>query len=206
MAGKTKKLVKKMFFDVKVPLVSTKIQLYGASKDELVGKVVNLDLTRILRGKSLLISMKVVKNGEELEGDPTKVELAGSYIRRMIRKGSDYVEDSFIVGCKDAKAVIKPYMITRNKVSRAVRCEIRNEAKKFLEGFCKARSIREVLTEIMSNKVQKEMSLRLKKIYPLALCEIRIFETLTEAELKRMQERAEEKKSRLGEKNKGIKA
>jgi len=199
MTGKTRKLVKKSFFDVKAPLVSAKIQLYGSSKDELVGKVVSLDLTRALRGKSLILSMKVIKNGEELEGEPIKVELAGSYIRRMIRKGSDYVEDSFIVECKEAKAVIKPYMITRNKVSRAVRAEIRNEAKKYLLASCKSKSTKEILTEMMSNKIQKELSMKLKKIYPLALCEIRIFETLTESELRRMQEKEEEKKSRMGE-------
>jgi ribosomal protein S3AE len=199
MAGKTKKLVKRAFFEVRAPLISTKIQLYGASKEELVGRVVSLDLTRVLRGKSLILSLKVVKQEDNLEGDPTKIELAGSYIRRMIRKGSDYIEDSFIIECKDAKAVIKPYMITRNKISRAVRSEIRNEVKKHIEAYAKARTIKEVMSDIISNKIQKELSLKSKKIYPLALCEIRILEILTEAELKRIAERKEEKASRKAE-------
>ena len=32
--------------------------------------------------------------------------------------------------------------------------------------------------EIITNKIQKELSLKIKKIYPLALCEIRRFEVL----------------------------
>jgi ribosomal protein S3AE len=117
----------------------------------------------------------------------------------MIRKGSDYIEDSFIVECKDAKATIKPYMITRNKISRAVRAEIRNEVKKYIESYAKARTIKEIMSDIISNKIQKELSLKSKKIYPLALCEIRVFEILTEAELKRIAEKREEKASRKAE-------
>ena len=66
---------------------------------------------------------------------PEELDLAGSYIRRAMRKGSDYVEDSFIVDCKDAKIQVKPFLITRNKVSRAIRKELRNNAKKYLESY-----------------------------------------------------------------------
>jgi ribosomal protein S3AE len=34
----------------------------------------------------------------------------------------------------------------------------------------------ELFSDIMVGKIQKELSLKLKKIYPLALCEIRILE------------------------------
>ena len=119
--------------------------------------------------------MKVVKNEKDLEAEPVSLELMGSYVRRMMRLGIDYVEDSFKAEMKDGKAIIKPFMITRNKVSRAVRKELRNNAKKFLEDYLKTRTAREAFTEIITNKVQKELFIRLKKVYPLALCEIRIF-------------------------------
>jgi len=173
-----KKTVKKSFFEVKAPITSTKIYLYGASPEALNGKVVSLDLTRSLRGKSLELKMKVVVNGSELSAEPVSLELMGSYIRRMIRNGIDYVEDSFITEAKDSKVIIKPFMITRNKVSRAVRRELRNLAKSHLESYLKNRSVKELFTEITTNKIQKELSLKLKKIYPLALCEIRFFKII----------------------------
>jgi len=37
-------------------------------------------------------------------------------------------------------------------------------------------TFKEVASEVMANKIQKELSLKLKKIYPLALCEIRVLE------------------------------
>ncbi len=198
--AKAGKSIKKTFFDVKIPVTSSKVSLYGTTPEEFVGKVVKLDLTRNLRGKSLELKSKVKLEGNELVGEPISLLLVGSFIRRMIRKGSDYVEDSFIVDCKDAKIVIKPFLITRNKVSRAVRNELRNNSKKFLESYLKARPIKEVFSDLMANKLQKELSLKLKKIYPLALCEIRAVDILTEAEIKRLEEKAEEKASRTEEK------
>jgi|SRR3989339_396924 len=174
--AKTGKVIKKSFFDVKSSLISSKISLYGTTKEEMVGKTVNLDLTRILRGKNLEFKMKVKLDGENLVGEPVSLNLAGAFIRRMMRKGSDYVEDSFITECKDCNVVIKPFLITRNKVSRAVRNLLRTTTRKYLEGYLKARTSKEVFSDIMSNKIQKELSFKLKKVYPLALCEIRVFE------------------------------
>ena len=174
---KLKKGAKKGFFEVGASFTSAKIVLYGNSADDFVGKIVNIDLTRILKGKNFELKAKVFKNeAGVLEAEPVSISLAGSYIRRMMRTGIDYVEDSFNAECKDKKVVAKPFMITRNKVSRAVRRELRNTAQKFLKDYFKARTAKEVLGEITSNKVQKDLFLKLKKIYPLSFCEIRVFD------------------------------
>jgi ribosomal protein S3AE len=175
---KVKKNVKRSFFEVSAPLTSTKISLYAASKDELVNKIVRLDLTRHLRGKSLELAFRILKKGEELEGEPISLILAGSFIRRMMRKGADYVEDSFVVDLKEGKAIVKPFLIARNKVSRGIRSSLRETAKKYLTDYLKTRDVRELFSEIISNKIQKDLSLKLKKVYPLALCEIRVFELI----------------------------
>lgn len=178
---KVKKGAKKSFFEVRAPLTATKIQLYAASPDELVGRVVKLDLTRSLKGKNFEMRLKVVKASDGmLEGEPIGIELMGSYIRRMMRVGIDYVEDSFVAECKDGKVKIKPFMIARNKVSRAVRKELRESARKFVEAHVKTREIKEAFTDIVTNKIQKELFIKLKKIYPLALCEIRVLEIVSE--------------------------
>jgi len=173
---KVKKGVKKTFFDVNAQITSTKIQLYGSSAEELVGKVVKLDLTRSLKGKNFELKLRVKNTPEGLEGEPTSIVLVGSYIRRTMRTGIDYVEDSFVAELKDGKARVKPFMIARNKVSRAVRRELRNNSRKFLEEYFKARTAKEAFSDITTNKVQKELFVRLKKVYPLAFCEIRVFE------------------------------
>ena len=181
---KTQKIQKKEFFEVKVPMITTKVMLYASSPVELVGRIIKIDLTRSLRGKSLELRLKVKKEGSDLIGIPTEIELIGSFIRRMFRNGIDYVEDSFNAECKDMRVVIKPFMITRNKVSRSIRNELRNKARDFLVGRLKTRSANEIFIDITTNKLQKELSFKLKKIYPLALCEIRIFKIVGEREIK----------------------
>jgi ribosomal protein S3AE len=93
----------------------------------------------------------------------------------MMRKGTNYVEDSFSAECKDAVLRIKPFLITRKKVSRAVRKALREKAKETLMGYVKTKDIETLFDEIMKNQLQKFLSLKLKKIYPLSLCEIRFF-------------------------------
>ena len=177
------KVSKKSFYEVQAPFTSAKIVLYAGSLEELHGKVVRIDLTRNLRGKSLELKLRVKHENGQLIAEPFALELAGSYIRRMIRKGTDYVEDYFQAVCKDASVIVKPFLITRNKVSRALRRTLREQARAHLEAYLKARTAKEAFTDITTNKSQKELSLKLKKIYPLALCEIRTF-TLVEAKKK----------------------
>jgi len=150
------------------------ITRHGETEEELDGSVVKLDLTKVLRGKTMEIKAKIVWENEKLKSELISLQLMPTYIKRVMRRGTDYVEDSFEANCKDAKLRIKPFMITRKRVSRAVLKAIRNAARKHLTTKLKARDTEEIFAEIMANKLQKELSLKVKKIYPLALCEIRM--------------------------------
>jgi len=92
----------------------------------------------------------------------------------MMRKGTNYVEDSFLAQCKDNQMRIKPFLITRRKVSRAVRKALRNKAKEELIKYTETKTSDELFEDLMRNTIQRELSLRLKKVYPLSLCEIRM--------------------------------
>jgi ribosomal protein S3AE len=95
----------------------------------------------------------------------------------MVRKGTNYVEDSFPAECKDAELRIKPLLVTRRKVSRTVRNELRKKAREELTNYVKTKKSEDLFDEIIKNQLQKPLSLKLKKIYPLALCEIRVLES-----------------------------
>ena len=177
---KAKKGGKKRFFEVTAPLTATKIFLYGSEEQELDGKTVKLDLTKSLRGKSLELKFRILNNKGTLEGIPESIELNSSYIRRVMRKSADYCEDSLEIECRDAITRIKPLFITRKRVSRGILRSLREESKEFISTYCKTRTSHELFSEIMTNRFQKQLSLKLKKIYPLALCEIRMFEILKE--------------------------
>jgi len=166
---------KKRFFDVEMPLIKKQTQLQAYELKELDGRYIKYDLTRILRGKSILLKMKVKVKGDKATAIPREIKLMPYFLRRMVRKGTNYVEDSFSTTCKDAELRIKPFLITRRRVSRAVRKALREKAREELINYVKNKDTITLFEEILKNQIQKPLSLKLKKIYPLTLCEIRIF-------------------------------
>ncbi len=166
---------KKKFFEVDIPLVGKQTQLRSFEIESLNKRHITYDLTRVLRGKSVLLGLDVeIKEGKATT-IPKQIKLMPYYLRRMVRKGTNYVEDSFSTECKDAQIRIKPFLVTRRKVSRAVRKALREKAKEELISYAKTKKSEELFEEILKNQIQKPLSLKLKKIYPLSLCEIRIF-------------------------------
>jgi ribosomal protein S3AE len=167
---------KKKFFDVEMPLIGKQTQMQAYEIEDLNGRFVRYDLTRVLRGKSIMLTLKVKAEKNEATTIPKKIELMPYFLRRMVRKGTNYVEDSFDAECKNANLKIKPLLVTRRKVSRAIRKELRNNMREELKEYVKNKESEQLFDEVLKSQIQKVLSIRLKKIYPLALCEIRVLE------------------------------
>ena len=166
---------KKKFFNVEIPLINKQTQLQAYELKELDGRLIEYDLTRILRGKSMLLQLKVKVEGEKATAIPRNIKLIPYFLKRMVRKGTNYIEDSFSTKCKDAQLRIKPFLISRRKISRAVRKALREKAREELINYVKNKTTETLFEEILKNQIQKPLSLKLKKIYPLSLCELRVF-------------------------------
>ncbi len=165
---------KKRFFNIEMPLIKKETQLQAFEAKELDNRFIKYDLTRIFKGKSMLITFKTKLVDEEILTEPRELRLMPYYLRRMVRRGTNYVEDSFSTECEDAQIRIKPFLVTRRKVSRAVRKALRNKTKEELVKWAKENSAENLFSEVLKNKIQRELSMSLKKIYPLSLCEIRV--------------------------------
>src|SRR3989344_9126372 len=161
------------FFDVEMPIIGKETQLYGFDIENFHGKTIIYDLTRLLRGKSVILKLKISVESGKAIARPKELLVLPYFIRRMMRKGTNYVEDSFSAECKDAVVRIKPFLITRKKVSRAVRKALREKARSELTAYVKTKDTETLFDEIIINKIQKTLSLQLKIIYPLSFCEIR---------------------------------
>lgn len=165
-------MVAKKITEIKVPLLDLIIEV---PEDEVFdGKKIRLDLTRMLRGKSIEVTFKI--NAKENKAEPEKLRLLQFYTRRLMRRGISYVEDSFPCKCKDALLRVKPFFITRKKVPRSIRNSLRNKARELIETSFKDKTLTEIFSLVLFNKLQKELASKLKKIYPLAVCEIRRIE------------------------------
>ena len=164
---------KKRFFDVEIPIINRQTQLQAYEIKELDGRIIKYDLTRVLRGKALLLQLKVNVKDDEVTTIPQESNLMPYYLRRMVRKGTNYIEDSFSAKCKDAKLKIKILLVSRRKISRAVRKALREKAREELIIYVKDKKSQTIFEDLLKNQIQKPLSLKLKKIYPLSLCEIR---------------------------------
>ncbi|PIN91093.1 hypothetical protein COU57_02060 [Candidatus Pacearchaeota archaeon CG10_big_fil_rev_8_21_14_0_10_32_14] len=170
---------KKKFFDVEIPLLKKDTQILGYEISELNGRIIKYDLTRILKGKSIEMNFKIeMTDKKELTSTPIKMNMLPFFLRRMVRKGTNYIEDSFETPCANNTLRIKPFLITRRKVSRPIRNSLRTKAKEELIEYLKDKSSDEIFDDILKNKLQKILSLKLKKIYPLSLCEIRFLQVV----------------------------
>ncbi len=167
---------RKRFKEVQIPLLNQSIHVLGTT-NELLNKTIKLDLSRKMRGKGLTVTFQVKEIEEKLVGIPKNMELVKAYTRRIMRKRADYVEDSFRAQAKDVRVIMKPLLITRKRVSRAVRRNLRNTAREFLLSYVKEKKYNEICNELLAGELQKEMLPKLKKVYPLAFCDLRIFET-----------------------------
>ena len=165
---------KKKFYNVEMPLIKKTTQLQAYELKDLNNRFIKYDLTRIFKDKSMIITLKTKVDGDEVSTVPKELRILPYYLRRMMRRGTNYVEDSFSTDTKNAQVRIKPFLVTRRKVSRAVRKALRNKAKEEFVAWAKELSIEELFEETLKGKFQKELSIKLKKIYPLSLCEIRV--------------------------------
>ena len=179
---------KKRFFDVEMPIINKQTQILAFDLSELENRFIKYDLTRILRGKSILMQFKVSVKDNKAIALPRGILLMPYFLRRMIRKGTDYVEDSFSAECKDAIIKIKPFLITRRKVSKRVRRGLRDKTKEEIKRYIKDKTSERIFEEILKNKMQKELSMILKKIYPLSLCEVKSMEIEKDLEMKEIKE------------------
>lgn len=201
---------RKKYIDVRIPILDSSLRVLGTF-ETLRDKTIKLDLTRKMRGKGLMATFRILGKEKELYAVPNRLELVKTYIQRMIRKRVDYVEDSFRSRCADVAITIKPFLITRKRVSRAVRKNLRNTCREFLLENIKEKNYLDICNEILDGSLQKSMLPRLKKIYPLSFCDLRIFETKEidkiapqkdlklESEVETIKEETEEIKSQIEE-------
>ena len=194
MPKQTKVITKRRkFIEVDIPLIRQKLELIGSSIDEVEGRTIKLDLTRQLKGKSVEVVVKIKSENGKAIAYPTKIKLMPYFIRRVIRKRISYVEDSFEVKSQESLLIVKPFLITRKRVSRAVRKALRNRAKNWLEDYILDKTDNEIFNEILSNRMQRPLSLVLKKTYPLSMCEIRVLEVKRKLEKDEVPEKKERK-------------
>lgn len=148
-----------------------------------VGKVLNVNLMNLTgdpKKQSFSAKFKVTGSEEgKAVADFIGYQMNTSQIKRLVRRATNKIEDSFDVETKDkVKLKIKPLLLTRNLAHNSVLTSLRMQARDFVANRCRETDYSFIVSEIISGKLQKDIKLSLKKTYPLNIVEIKTLKKL----------------------------
>ncbi|MDP2908881.1 MAG: hypothetical protein Q8N77_03670 [Nanoarchaeota archaeon] len=181
MAIKSAKKQKKTWFSIVSPKEFGNYivgETPASEPQSLIGRSVQVNLMTVLndpKKQNVQLTLKIKSLRENTAITETiRYELLPSYLKRMMRKGRNKIEDSFIAQTKDnINARIKPIMITKTKTQRSKLSLLRKLTREFLIERIKTQNFTEVVNDAISTKLQRELRDKLKKTYPLVVCEFK---------------------------------
>ena len=151
------------------------------SPKDLIGKHLNINLmvlTNDPKKQSVTLMFKVTS----VEGDAGIAELVGyhlnsSHVKRVVRKAIRRIDDSFTLKSKNnVTFTIKPMFIARYRTNKGTLTSVRKRARELLQQAFQKLNSEEIFMYAITNRMQMDLKSDLKKIYPIAVSEIRALE------------------------------
>jgi len=145
----------------------------------LIGRVVNYNLgmlTRDIKLQNVKVGFRVnkVEDNNALT-EIVKYELINSYIKRVVRAGRGKLDESFVVETKDkVKLRLKIIVLTRNTVQRSVLTQMRKKLRDSFSDLLSKEDYESFLANLISHRIQMNLKRELNKVYPVAVCEVRM--------------------------------
>lgn len=187
---KQSKIKKKRWFTINSPKLMGEKPIgesYLSDINAAVGRNVTVNLMQLTGDmKSQSSSVKFQITGIQDNKLITKIcgyNFSPSTIKRFVRRHMTRVDLSLMENTKDNVAIrIKPFLLTREKVSRSVEHALRAKLKEELIDFVKQTPYEELFNMIIKHRLQKELKTTLNKIYPIKNIQIRVLEKVGSAE------------------------
>ena len=184
------KIVKKKWLPIKASKFFDNELLgesYVVGPDQLLGRTVAANLANLtgdIRQQSVTLEFIVNSmDGEAGVADVIGYEMASSAIRRIVRRGSDRLDESLVCETSDGRKVrIKPMIITKAITNSAVHRLLRRVLVSSLAKLIKNHTFESLINELITSKLQMAVKGDLKKIYPLKAVEITALMLLREEE------------------------
>ena len=194
------KVKKKKWVEIIAPKVFSEVSLgrtyVGEQKDALNKQMtINLmNLTRDPKKQSINVSFQTTKIvGEKVATVLVKYAMQPTAVRRMVRRSKERIDDSFVVRTKDrVKLRIKPILITRTNASKPVQSAVRTKARQAIANELAKLDFDQFVGAVLRREFQKKIADRVKKIFPIGITEIRMFQVIPEKK-QALKEAVEEK-------------
>ncbi len=147
-------------------------EIYIDEPENAVGRKISTNLMTILRDpkKQLFnVEFKITEiKDNSAVAELIRYSIQIAQLKRITKKGKNKVDDSFVYETKDnKKVVIKPILLTKTLVYKSILKELRKTTRHFLAEFAKKNTLSQVMKDVISGNLQKDIKENAKKVYPL---------------------------------------
>ncbi|MBT4823829.1 hypothetical protein HN695_03420 [Candidatus Woesearchaeota archaeon] len=162
-----------------IPILSEKIydnSIIGETPVEdptkIIGRSTNVNMMSVsgdMKKQNISIMYKIHNHKEnKFYAVPIGYKTSPAYIKRLVRRGRDRIDASFLVKTKDDIVVrVKVILLTKALVYRSSRSQL----KKLLEYECGEHSVKldfyQFFNDVLNNRFQNKTRSMLSKVYPL---------------------------------------
>ncbi len=178
------KSTKKAWFRIVAPKMFAQKEIgeaYLANAEVAVNRFVKVNLRELsgnIKDQNSYLKFQITNvAGSTLETKVVGYELTASYIKRMVRKNCDRMDDYFVVVTKDGiKLVLKTFMLTTHKTHRSVQIQLRAMLQKGVREEAAKNDFETFMLGVAGSKIQFGLRRKLSKIYPLKDVAFRVLE------------------------------
>ncbi len=161
---------KKKWYSVKAPK-EYRYNIIGESTatepSQLKGRTLRLSLTSLTgdpKKQNIAITLKVTNiTGESCETQLIKYEVNKAHIKKISKKATTKIDDSFLVKTKDGKGMrVKPVFMTRYKTHNSISTAIRKSVREYVLDYCKNHISTDIFSAIIFTNINSS-SYNIKK-------------------------------------------
>jgi small subunit ribosomal protein S3Ae len=151
--------------------------------EQAMGRVVEVNLmmlTKDPKKQNFNVYFKIVDTkNNQANTALIAYQIQSAQLKKITKKSKNKVDDSKVYTTKDnIKVIIKPILITKALTYKSTLQELRKKTREFLEKYCKETNASDVLKDIVSGNLQREIKTQLKKILPVTNSTIKAAEIL----------------------------
>ena len=185
-----RKIKKKRWHQILAPKMFNEFivgETLALNPETLIGKKLKVNLmniTRNAKNQNIDVTLKITQVVDgKAKTELCSYELLPASIKRMVRRGRDRVDQSFLIETTDNKKLnIKTFMLTRSNTTKKRSSALVKNAAALITKTAKSKNYDMFIMDIISHKLQRDIRDNLNKIYPLRTFEIKKVQMISKAE------------------------
>ena len=196
------KIKRKNWYSILAPKEQNNVLLgetFVAEPESAVGRIIHANLKIItdnLRDQNAYVTFKINAFADKnLQTEVTGFYLTPPSIRKITRRSTSRIDESFVVVTKDRRKIrIKPIAVTIKKTVRSIESALRETMRNAVAREAMETTFIEFIQKIIVHQLQNTVKKRLTKVYPLRAFDIKQVESARAGKAVKAKEEKEEQK------------